>query len=482
MTASECGVYYTQMLGILKSFARRLTEQPAGTPVPADEPIVPLVVPRAEHILSRSNISDYALKVLYRLHQAGYQAYLVGGGVRDLLLGREPKDFDIVTNARPEEIRSLFRNCRLIGRRFRLAHIHFGREIIETATFRRLNDASEEQDAAHRQVEDGRIVRDNLYGDSLEEDALRRDFTINALYYNISDFTIVDFAGGMADLKAGWLRLMGDPEQRYREDPVRMLRAIRFAVKLGFRIHPDTESPIRELAPLLEGIPPARLFEEVLKLFHSGQAVECFERLRHYGLFAQLLPMVESILASEEGNFPHTFIVRALANTDQRIVEGHPVAPYFLFAALYWEPVRRMTAERIARGESEHDALHLAASDVLNRSSGMVAIPKRIKLQVVEVWEMQSKLRICNGGRPFKLVEHPRFRAAYDFLVLRGESGEAVETLSEWWTRFQQADATTRREMTGAGRKPGRRRRRGGRRGSEPAGAGGDGGGEQGAG
>ncbi|HEB98384.1 MAG TPA: polynucleotide adenylyltransferase PcnB, partial [Thiotrichales bacterium] len=257
------------------------------------DPQQPVIIPRAEHGISRSNISPNALKVLYRLRSAGYRACLVGGGVRDLLLGREPKDFDVATDARPEEVRKLFRNCRLVGRRFRLAHVVFGREVIEVATFRGRHDAAEEGETATS--EEGRILRDNVYG-TIEEDAWRRDFTVNALYYDIEDFSVRDYVGGMEDLRAGVLRLIGDPEARYREDPVRMLRAVRFAVKLGFRIEPATEAPIESLAHLLFEIPPARLFEEVLKLFQGGMALETFEMLRHYDLFGKLFPLTEEVL------------------------------------------------------------------------------------------------------------------------------------------------------------------------------------------
>ena len=469
------GVYYTQMIGLLKSFTRRFsstrddglsTASEAASDTPsATSSDAPLIVPRPDHCISRANISENAVKVLYRLSQAGFDAYLVGGGVRDLLLGREPKDFDVVTNARPDEIRSVFRNCRLIGRRFRLAHIHFGREIIETATFRRLHEEKvEEVGDGERVVENGQILRDNVYGDSLEEDALRRDFTINALYYNIRDFSVVDFAGGMADIEAGHLRLMGDPEQRYKEDPVRMLRAVRFAVKLGFRIEEHTEKPLFELGHLLEGIPSSRLYEEVLKLLHGGMALESFEMLRHYGLFGYLFPEVEDVLSEEEEGFPHTFIMRALENTDTRIGDGRPVAPFFLFAVLLWEPVRRLTEENVAGGMPDIPALHAAASVVLDNQRSVVNIPKRMKLLILDVWFMQPRFRQRGGGRPFKLLEHPKFRAGYDFLVLRGEAGEEVEDLPEWWTRFQEVEGGERKEMSAAAgggeRRPRARRRR----------------------
>jgi poly(A) polymerase len=400
------------------------------------------------------------LKVLYRLRKAGFQAYLVGGCVRDLLLGREPKDFDVVTDAHPEQIRAVFRNCRLIGRRFRLAHVHFGQEIIEVATFRALDhDEAEGERVLER---DGRILRDNVYG-TIEEDAWRRDFTVNALYYNIGDFSVVDYVGGMADHQTSTLRLIGDPEQRYREDPVRMLRAVRFAVKLGFVIHPSCADPIPRLAHLLGGIPAARLYEEVIKLMMSGYGVQTFEQLRHYGLFEALFPETEACLAREPEGFPLTFLAKALENTDARIQQGKPVAPFFLFAALLWEPVRAQTQARIQAGDNDVFAFQEVSSEVVSRQVRHIAIPRGISLPMREVWALQPRLERIKGVRPFRLLTHPRFRAAYDFLVLRAETGEADPELAEWWTCFQQADEAEQKAMTregGGRRRAGRGRRR----------------------
>jgi len=420
----------------------------------------PIVIPRSEHTLSRANVSESALKVLYRLRSAGFQAHLVGGGVRDLLLGREPKDFDVATDATPEEVRSTFRNSRLIGRRFRLAHVRFGREIIEVATFR-----GTQSDDDQRRVENGMIVRDNSYG-CIEEDALRRDFTVNALYYNIADFSVLDFAGGMADLEQGVLRLIGDPEQRYREDPVRMLRAVRFAAKLGFNLAPSCEEPLHQLGALLHSVPAARLFEEVLKLFHSGTALIAFEKLRHFGLFGYLFPEAESCLALEEQEFPITFVSRGLDNTDKRIAEGKPVAPAFLFAVLLWEPVRKHAAALEREGQHPAAAMQQAGSEVLARQQDHVSVPKRFTLQMREIWGLQHRFEARRGKRPLRLLGHPRFRAAYDFLLLRGEAGEVDRELGEWWTRFQEVNADERGTMVeGEGPAgPRRRRRRGGRR------------------
>lgn len=338
----------------------------------------------------------------------------------------------------------------MIGRRFRLAHVHFGEEIIEVATFRGL---AGEDSHEGRVIENGRILRDNVYG-TIEEDAFRRDFTVNALYYNINDFSVVDYVGGMEDHKAGMLRLIGDPDQRYREDPVRMLRALRFSVKLGFTIHPSCAEPIKRFSSLLQEIPPARLYEEVLKLFLSGYAVQTFEQLRHYGLFGVLFPETERCLAKEQQGFPLTFLAKALERTDQRVQDGKPVAPYFLFAALLWEPVRTGAQARIEAGESDILAYQEAAGEVVAGQVRHTALPRTVSLPAREVWTLQPRFERIVGSRPFRLLSHPRFRAAYDFLLLRAETGEAEPSLAEWWTRFQQADEAERQTMT----RPGRRR------------------------
>ncbi len=417
----------------------------------------PRIIPRAEHNISRGNIASSAVKVLYTLKDAGFQAFLVGGGVRDMLLGREPKDFDVATDAHPEQVKELFRGCRLIGRRFRLAHVRVGRDIIEVATFRATGDDLEGDIV---KSEEGRILRDNVYG-TIEQDAWRRDFTVNALYYNIRDFSVVDYTGGMEDLKAGVMRLIGDPERRYNEDPVRMLRAVRFAAKLGFRIHPSSETPIFKLAEHLGDIPPARLFEEVLKLFLGGSAVECYAMLRRYGLFKHLFPDADAALAKEEEGFPHVFVGRALANTDDRIMQDKPVTPAFLFAALLWEPLRALAAQYQADGADEIQALMDASTEVLRRQAASVAIPKRFTLTMREIWFMQPRLTRLQGRRPAKLLSHPRFRAAYDFLTLRAEAGEPVADIAEWWTRFQTLPENEKETaMRGLGGAPKKRRRR----------------------
>jgi len=406
--------------------------------------------------------------------------------VRDLMLGREPKDFDVVTDARPEQIRKLFHNARVIGRRFRLVHVRFGREIIEVATFRAIpHDASEEpipqegeeDEEIEDEIEDiekfeddapAEVTDHNIFG-SQEEDAVRRDFTVNALYYDIRDFSVMDYVGGAEDLKRGVLRVIGNPESRYREDPVRMLRAVRFAAKLGFKFEEKTAAPIRDLAPLLTTVPPARMFEEVLKLFHGGYALETYELLRHYGLFQHLFPLTEISLEREEQGFPVTLVPRALANTDARVNEDKPVTPAFLFAALLWEPVRQQLGKLIASGMNSYDAMFRAADQVLREQLRHVSIPKRFSVPMREIWSMQDRFERRAGQQAFRLLENKRFRAAYDFLLLRAATGEADQALADWWTHFQTAGDDERRAMTaqiapaagtGTGKRKRRRRRR----------------------
>jgi poly(A) polymerase len=411
----------------------------------------PTVIPRSEHNISRANISANALKVLYRLRGANYKAYLVGGGVRDLLLGAHPKDFDVATEAHPEEVRAVFSNCRLIGRRFRLAHVLFGREIVEVATFR----GEGADDGGTLVDENGRLLRDNVYG-TMEQDAWRRDFTINALYYSIEDFAVYDYVGGMKDLADGVIRLIGDPQVRLREDPVRMLRAVRFAVKLGFSIEARVEQGIRELSGLLQDIAPARMFDEVLKLLMTGRGRETFDRLRDYGLFEPLFPEVEAVLRSEGENGPTLALLRAaMASTDARIAEDKPVTPAFLFAALLWGPVRVRTAALVEQGVNPAQAMQLAAHEVIDRAVQRVAIPRRFRAPMMDIWSMQGRFTRRQGARALALIERPRFRAAYDFLLLRGETGEVPMELADWWRRFQEADEAERNRMANP---PGRRR------------------------
>jgi len=391
----------------------------------------PIYVPRPEHNLSRHNISQAALNVLYQLHKSGYQAFLVGGGVRDLLLGQIPKDFDIVTNALPEQIRKLFHSCRLIGRRFVLAHVRFNREIVEVATFRSAHIDGQSEGV----VENGQIVRDNVYGSTVDDDAGRRDFTINAIYYNISDFSLLDYADGIKDLQFKVIRLIGNPVLRYQEDPVRMLRAARFAAKLGFTIEPETAEPIPKLANLLNNIPPARLFEEVLKLFLSGYAVESLKQLRKYGLFQQLFPQTAACLKNP---IALKLIEQVMYDTDERIHNDKTVTPAFLLAALLWPPLLCELPDKPIKGVNLQEKLIETIQKLLARNSQQrVAIPRRITVPMQEIWLLQLRLtRQCKVKKKnLKLLEHPQFRAGYDFLLLRAKAGEKQTTeFADWWT------------------------------------------------
>ncbi|WP_420429362.1 polynucleotide adenylyltransferase PcnB [Algiphilus sp.] len=388
-------------------------------------------IPRENHPVSRKLISSAALKVLYTLNEAGYQAYLVGGGVRDILAGLQPKDFDISTNAHPEQVKALFRSCRLVGRRFVIAHVRFGREVIEVTTFRGALTDSHERD------ETGRILSDNVYGDDIEADALRRDFTVNGLYYDISDFSILDYVGGVADLQQRTIRLIGDAELRYREDPVRMLRAVRIANKLGFDIAPKTQKPIPRLAGLLNEVPPARLFDEVLKLLQSPNAVENFKGLVDHGLLAELFPSLHAVL-HEPGVRP--LMDAALANTARRICNEQSVTPAFLYATLLWPGVVRHAAElRDQQGLPPAVAMAQAADSVLADQVQRVAIPKRFSAPAREIWMLQSRFAYRRGKKPERLLAHPRFRAAYDFFCLRADAGEEDPSVAQWWTEAQEA-------------------------------------------
>lgn len=408
------------------------------------------VLSRDEHGISRNDISDNALKVLYRLHNAGFKAFLVGGCVRDLILGLHPKDFDVVTDATPEEVKGLFRNCRLIGRRFRLAHIVFGREIIEVATFRGHHQSGQEQPASEnlgKQNIEGQILRDNVFG-SIEEDAERRDFTVNAMYYNIADFTVSDFADGMTSIKNKRLELIGDPETRYREDPVRMLRAVRFAAKLNMQISPAASKAIHQHSSLLANIPPARLFEEVLKLLVSGQGLATFHLLREFKLFEQLFPQLKGLLNDVESR-ENKFIEQVLTNTDNRINTGQRVTPAFLYASLLWYPLEQHCEHLILEaGLTRHDAFNIAMNDVLHRQIQRIMIPKRFSTGIRDIWQLQERLPKRFGRRAYQMLENPRFRAGYDFLLLRGqiEGGQLLE-LADWWTEFQSAEVNDKKKM-----------------------------------
>ena len=518
----------------------------------------PRVIPRAEHAVSRSHISPNALRVLYRLKDAGFQAFLVGGCVRDLLLGMEPKDFDVATDALPEQVKRLFRNCRLVGRRFRLAHVFFGQETIEVATFRaasapsqgeepladadpedgeapeldepadtveeasdRAGDAggngggggpaqtaeaagaeasgrglellrearaAAEKYAARRPFEEsddtermfdatGRILRDNVYG-SIDEDVWRRDFTANSLYYNIADFSIWDYVAGVEDIAARRLRLIGDPETRFREDPVRMLRAARFEAKLGFEIDADTAKLIGSLRELLGGVPPARLFDEMLKLFLTGHGARSLEVLRRRGLLAQLLPNVDGYLSAHSGGLVERLLMKGLANTDARASAGRAVTPTFLLALLLYGPIAQIIESMPPEKWHELSAIMDACERAVRQAQAHVSIPKRFSLGVSEMFSLQPRLEHPTGRRALRLLTHPRFRAAYDLLLLRAEFGLASPEMAQWWTQVQEVPHEEQGQMAdalaqAAGPRPSRprtgRRRRRGRRGPRPS-------------
>jgi len=389
------------------------------------------IIPRDQHIISRANISKAALRVLYRLHDAGYAAYLVGGAVRDLLLGFRPKDFDVATNATPDEVKKLFRNCRLIGRRFRLAHVVFGPEIIEVATFRGTGEEGE----GDRHIVDGRIVRDNIWG-TIEEDALRRDFRVNALYYDISDFSVRDYVGGMQDLHDRVLRLIGDPEVRYHEDPVRMLRAARLAAKLGMRIDAAAAAPFESLGPLLADAASARLFDESLKMFLAGNGLKTFRILEQCGLLRFLFPATARALKRGDAAL-RSLVEQGLANTDARISEGKSVTPAFLFAVLLWGEVRDEARLGIERGLDSAEAWSRAAAKVVGEQCQRVAIPRRFTFTMEEIWSLQPRFEQVQRKRVFRLMAHPRFRAAFDFLLLRADESPAMRELGQWWAHAQ---------------------------------------------
>ncbi|MFM4858827.1 polynucleotide adenylyltransferase PcnB [Aeromonas hydrophila] len=422
-------------------------EQSAESPIPARVAGQRRTLSRDQHPISRKEISENALKVLYRLNKGGYEAYLVGGGVRDLLLGKTPKDFDIATDATPEQIKSLFSNCRLIGRRFRLAHIVFGRDVIEVATFRGHHHQVNTSKHVSAQSDEGMLLRDNVYG-TIEEDAERRDFTVNALYYSAKDFTLHDFEGGLEDLAERKLELIGDPETRYREDPVRMLRAVRFAAKLDMIISPRTAAPIKELAPLLQDIPAARLFEETLKLFLAGDGLATYKLLREYGLFQQLFPQVAALF-TPHGNSPYEqFIEQALIDTDTRVREDKRVTPAFLYATLLWGCVE--ARGRVLENESGlpwYDAFMLAINEVLDNQVRIIAVPRRFTTDVRDIWALQQRLTRRQGRHPERAMEHPKFRAAFDFLLLRNRVERGLGELASWWERYVESNPDVRPQL-----------------------------------
>ena len=396
------------------------------------------IIPFDVHGVSRDGISPAARKVTDGLQAAGYAAFVVGGAVRDLLLKRHPKDFDIATDATPEEVRRVFRRSRIIGRRFRLVHVLFGEETVETSTFRRKIESEDAETDEH-----GRLLRDNEFGDQ-EQDAARRDFTANALFYDPSSQEIYDYHKGYADICANTLRMIGDPAVRYREDPVRMLRAVRLSAKLGMKLEAATAAPIAKMKDLLGNVPQARLLDEMLKLLLSGHALECIKKLRSMDLHHGLLPMLDVILKQPLGE---KFVMLALQNTDQRIHDGKSASPAFLFAALLWHHVLSAWKVHQDAGERPIAALHAAMDEVLSRQQAQLAIPRRYDAIMKDLWLLQPRFGQRGGQRPFRLLSQPHFRAAYDFLLLRCESGEVDSQLGLWWDEFQDASEERRAEM-----------------------------------
>ncbi|MCK5818155.1 MAG: polynucleotide adenylyltransferase PcnB [Psychromonas sp.] len=395
-------------------------------------------IPRSEHSISRDNIDPNALKVLYRLHKAGYRALLVGGGVRDILLGKTPKDFDITTDATPEEVKAIFKNCRLIGRRFRLAHILFGYNIIEVATFRGPhNDQHLKDKHISKQSQDGMLLRDNVYG-TMKEDAERRDFTINALYYDIADFSIYDFCDGMKDLESNKLKLIGEPNVRYREDPVRMLRAIRFAGKLDFKLTEDVYEPIKQLAPLLQDIPAARHFDEVIKLLLSGHGLITYRMLKEYQLFQILFPILFKNCEYDKSNH---MIEQALIDSDNRIEQNKRITPAYIYAVILWYPLdHRAKTMSIQNSTDYYHEFLRATSEILKEQLQMIAIPRRFTTTIRDIWILQLRLPRNCGKRAHKIYQHIKFRAGFDFLSLRAKIEQTPELidLTQWWEKYQE--------------------------------------------
>lgn len=407
-------------------------------------------IPASRHGIHRESISSAARRTCEGLHHAGFKAYVVGGAVRDLIAGIKPKDYDVATNATPEEVHAIFRRSRIIGRRFQIVHVMFGQETIEVSTFRAAHDEDTLKD------EHGRVLRDNVWG-SIEEDAARRDFTVNALYFDPATETVLDFHHGVADLKDKTLRMIGEPRARYREDPVRMLRAVRLGAKLGLSLDPEVKKPIRDMADLIENVPPARLFDEMLKLLFSGHAVECVKRLRSDGLHHGLLPLLDVILEQPMGE---KFVMAALTSTDERVRAGKATSPGFLFATLLWHEVLANWEQRKAQKQVSIPALYEAMDEVLDIQAGKLAITRRVAGDIKDIWALQPRFDKRSGNSPIRLLEQPRFRAGYDFLLLRAASGEIAEEVADWWTEFQDAGHERREAMLMPDTGPKKRRRR----------------------
>ncbi len=429
---------------MIRKLLRRVFKRGEPYPHPVE------IIEAREHGIRPEQVSSGARRTCETLQQAGHKAYVVGGAVRDLIAGIVPKDYDIATDATPDQVRGLFRRSRIIGRRFQIVHVMQGAETLEVSTFRAAHDEDTLKD------EHGRVLRDNVWG-NMEEDAARRDFTVNALYYDPAKGQVFDYHHGVRDLQRKTLRMIGDPRARYREDPVRMLRAMRLSAKLDLRLDPLVQTPIREMAELIENVPAARLFDEMLKLLFSGHAVECLKRLRADGLHHGLLPLLDVILEQPLGE---KFVMLALTDTDRRVREGKRTSPGFLFATLLWHEVLANWEARKKNNELPVPAMHAAMDEVLDTQGEKLAITRRIAGDIKDIWLLQPRFERRGGRAPFRLVEQARFRAAWDFLRLRAESGEAPQELADWWAAFEQAGNAEREDMLKPDTGPKKRRRR----------------------
>jgi poly(A) polymerase len=431
--------YFGTVCMITKLIQRIFRRSPRSKVTQSPGAGAPKRISKKAHRIDPQLLSKNAVKVTHTLQQAGYQAYIVGGAVRDLALGIGPKDFDVATNATPEQVQKLFRKSRLIGRRFQIVHVtFFGKErpeIIEVSTFRALLE-----NAGDHVADSGRILRDNVWGTQVE-DATRRDFTINAMYYDPATETVLDYHGGMADMQERTLRMIGDPSKRYREDPVRMLRAIRFAAKTGFTLSPETRAPIAKLAKLIHDVPAARLFDEILKLLMSGYSWQAIQGLREAGLHHGVLPLLDTALDPKAGvPGSEAFIRLALGNTDERIQNGKGVSAGFLFATLLWPELLSTWQKNLAAGMANIAALHAAMDDVIATQSKGMMIQRRFEADMREIWALQPRFDKRIGRFPQRMLELPRFRAGYDFMLLRCATGERPASLGQWWTGFIDAD------------------------------------------
>jgi poly(A) polymerase len=461
---------------IKKFIDRLLGKSPAGGRSPLGKRVE---LAQAEHGIDRALLDANAVKVVQTLKEAGYEAYVVGGAVRDLLLGMRPKDFDVATNATPEQVKGLFRRAFIIGRRFRIVHVVYGRgrdhEVIEVSTFRAtLESADAEQISGNEKTSraelagkshvvdaEGRVLRDNVWGPQIE-DAARRDFTVNAMYYDPLTEVVVDYHHGVKDGQKRVLRMIGDPATRYREDPVRIVRAVRFAAKLGFEIEPKTRAPIAPMAALLENQPPSRLFDEMIKLLQTGHALRSIAELRKQGLIGKrqgVFPLLDVALGEPRNEQRERLVNLALADTDRRVGEDKPVAPSYLLACMLWHDVQAGWQAHKARGEPALPALQQAVDSVFDSRIGDISGRGKLSADMREIWLMQPRFERRTGNGPFSLVEQPRFRAGFDFLRLRADAGEIEPELAEWWEDFSLGTDEERRALIDLAREQGQGRR-----------------------